>query len=97
MATKVEAIRLMIYKASWGVDHGKADPKLCSMAKWYSARMACEVTDEAINIFGGHGYLLENEVERFYRDAKSVELVEGTRDIQKNTIARFLLGKQSQV
>jgi alkylation response protein AidB-like acyl-CoA dehydrogenase len=43
MATKVEAIRTMIYKAAWGVDRGKADPKLCSMAKWYSARMACEV------------------------------------------------------
>jgi alkylation response protein AidB-like acyl-CoA dehydrogenase len=93
MATKIEAIRLMIYKAAWGMDHGKADPKLCSMAKWYSARTACEVTDEAINILGGHGYMLENEVERFYRDAKAVELVEGTRDIQKNTIARFLLGK----
>jgi alkylation response protein AidB-like acyl-CoA dehydrogenase len=93
MATKTEAIRLMVYKAAWGLDHGKADPKLCSMAKWYSARMACEVTDEAINILGGHGYMLENEVERFYRDAKAVELVEGTRDIQKNTIARFLLGK----
>ena len=93
MATKIEAIRLMIYKAAWGVDHGKPDPKLCSMAKWYSARMACEVADEAINVFGGHGYLLENDVERFYRDAKSTELVEGTRDIHKNTIARFILGK----
>jgi alkylation response protein AidB-like acyl-CoA dehydrogenase len=96
MATKIEAVRGMIYKAAWGVDRGKADPKLCSMAKWYSARMACEVADEAINILGGHGYMLENEVERFYRDAKSTELVEGTRDIHKNNIARFLLGKQSQ-
>jgi alkylation response protein AidB-like acyl-CoA dehydrogenase len=95
MATKVEAVRLMIYKAAWGVDHGKADPKLCSMAKWYSARMACEVADEAINVLGGHGYMLENDIERFYRDAKSTELVEGTRDIHKNNIARFILGKQS--
>jgi alkylation response protein AidB-like acyl-CoA dehydrogenase len=54
------------------------------------------VADEAINIMGGHGYMLENEVERFYRDAKSTELVEGTRDIHKNNIARFLLGKQSR-
>ena len=96
MATKVESMRLMIYKGAWGVDHGKADPKLCSMAKWYSARMACEVCDEAINTLGGHGYVLENEIERFYRDVKSTELVEGTRDIHKNNIARFILGKQSQ-
>jgi alkylation response protein AidB-like acyl-CoA dehydrogenase len=94
MATKIESVRLMIYKAAWGLDHGKADPKLCSMAKWYSARMACEVADEAINVLGGHGYMLENDIERFYRDAKSTELVEGTKDIHKNNIARFLLGKQ---
>jgi acyl-CoA dehydrogenase len=95
IATKIEGTRLMVYKAAWEIDQGKADPKLCSMAKWYSARMACEVADEAINTLGGHGYLLENEVERFYRDAKSLELVEGTREIHKNTIARFLLGKLS--
>ena len=63
------------------------------MAKWYSARVAVEVADEAIEILGGHGYMLENEVERFYRDAKSLELVEGTREIHKNIIARNLLGR----
>lgn len=94
MATKIEAARLLVYKAAWQFDkEGKVDPKLSSMAKWYPARVSVEVADEAIEILGGHGYMLENEVERFYRDARQFELVEGTREIHKNTIARFLLGK----
>jgi len=94
MATKIEAARLLVYKAAWEFDkEGKVDPKLSSMAKWYPARISVEVADEAIEIFGGHGYMLENEVERFYRDARQFELVEGTREIHKNTIARSLLGK----
>ena len=94
MATKIETARLLTYKAAWQFDKGgEFDPKLFSMAKWYPARVAVEVSDEAIEILGGHGYMLENEVERFYRDARLMEIVEGTREIHKNTIARFLLGK----
>ena len=93
MATKIEVARLLTYKAAWSIDRKGIDPKLCSMAKWYSARVAVEVADEAIEILGGHGYMTENEVERFYRDARALELVEGTREIQKNAIARVLLGK----
>jgi alkylation response protein AidB-like acyl-CoA dehydrogenase len=66
---------------------------LASMAKMYAGRVAVEVADEAIQILGGYGYMLEYEVERFYRDAKVTEIYEGTREIQKNTIARALLGK----
>jgi alkylation response protein AidB-like acyl-CoA dehydrogenase len=51
------------------------------------------VADEAIQLHGGYGYMLEYEVERFYRDAKIMEIYEGTREIQKNTIASALLGK----
>jgi acyl-CoA dehydrogenase len=93
MATKVETARLVVYKAAWCIDNKKNDPKIYSIAKWYAGRVAVEVTDAAIEIMGGHGYMLENDVERFYRDAKSTELVEGTKEIQKNTIARALLGK----
>lgn len=94
MLTKIETARLLVHKAACIFDRdGKLDPKLSSMAKWYPARMAVEVADEAIEIFGGHGYMLENEVERFYRDARVLELVEGTREIHKNTISRFLIGK----
>ena len=94
MATQIEASRLLVYKAAYQFDkYGKIDRKLSSMAKWYPARVSVEVSDEAIEILGGHGYMLENEVERFYRDARQFELVEGTREIHKNTIARELLGK----
>ncbi|RLC71565.1 MAG: acyl-CoA dehydrogenase [Chloroflexi bacterium] len=93
MATKIEAARLLTYRAAWDFDQGKVDPKFSSMVKWYSARVAAEVADEAIEILGGHGYMLENEVERFYRDARALEILEGTREIHKNTIARLLLGK----
>jgi alkylation response protein AidB-like acyl-CoA dehydrogenase len=96
MITKIETARLLVYKAGWKLDRkGKVDPMLFSMAKWYPARVAVEVCDEAIEILGGYGYMLENEVERFYRDARALEIVEGTREIHKNTIARFMLGKLS--
>ena len=63
------------------------------MAKMFAARTAVEVSDEAIQMMGGYGYMSEYEVERFYRDAKITEIYEGTREIQKNTIASALIGK----
>ncbi len=93
MATKIETARLIVYKAAWNYDQGKIDPKLTSIAKMYAGRVAVEVADEAIQLFGGYGYMLEYEVERFYRDAKIMEIYEGTKEIQKNTIASALLGK----
>jgi alkylation response protein AidB-like acyl-CoA dehydrogenase len=93
MATKVELARLVTYKAAWNFDQGRIDPKLTSMAKMYAARTAVEVADEAIQLLGGYGYMLEYEVERFYRDAKITEIYEGTKEIQKNTIASAVLGK----
>ncbi len=93
MATKIELARLMTYKAAWNYDQGRIDPKLTSMAKMFAARTAVEVADEAIQLLGGYGYMAEYEVERFYRDAKITELYEGTKEIQKNTIASYLIGK----
>jgi len=93
MATKIETARLIVYKSAWSCDRGKLDPMLTSMAKMYAGRAAVEVADEAIQLFGGYGYMLEYEVERFYRDAKIMEIYEGTKEIQKNTIASALLGK----
>jgi alkylation response protein AidB-like acyl-CoA dehydrogenase len=57
------------------------------MAKYVAGRTAVLVADEAIQILGGYGYMTEYEVERFYRDAKIAEIYEGTKEIQKNTIA----------
>ncbi|MDH4009647.1 MAG: acyl-CoA dehydrogenase family protein, partial [Desulfobacterales bacterium] len=92
MATQIELARLLTYKAAWNFDQGRIDPKLTAMAKMYSARTAVEVADEAIQLLGGYGYMTEYEVERFYRDAKIMELYEGSRKTQKNTIARAILG-----
>ncbi len=93
MATKIELARLITYKAAWNYDQGHIDAKLSSMAKMFAARTAVEVADEAIQLHGGYGYMAEYEVERFYRDAKITEIYEGTKEIQKNTIASILIGK----
>jgi alkylation response protein AidB-like acyl-CoA dehydrogenase len=93
MATKIETTRLLTYKAAWNYDQKRFDPKLTSMAKMFGGKTAVEVTDEAVQILGGYGYLSEYEVERFYRDAKITEIYEGTKEIQKNTIASALVGK----
>jgi alkylation response protein AidB-like acyl-CoA dehydrogenase len=93
MATRIEVARLITYKAAWNFDQRGIDPKLTAMAKWFTAKTAVEVADEAIQMLGGYGYLTEYEVERFYRDAKITEIYEGTREIQKNTIASALIGK----
>ena len=93
MATKIELARLITYKAAWNFDQGRIDPKLTSMAKMFAGRVAVEVADEAIQLLGGYGYMAEYEVERFYRDAKITEIYEGTREIQKNTIASAVIGR----
>jgi alkylation response protein AidB-like acyl-CoA dehydrogenase len=91
MLIKIETARLMVYKAAWSFDQGNIDQRLISIAKAYAGRVAVEVADEAIQLHGGYGYMLEYEVERFYRDARITEIYGGTREIQKNTIANTLL------
>ncbi len=93
MATRIEAARGLYYKAGWMVDREKIDPKLISMAKWYAGEVAVKVIDEVVQIHGGYGYLGEFGIERLYRDAKIVEIVEGTKEIEKLIIARELLGR----
>ncbi|MGQ9538384.1 MAG: acyl-CoA dehydrogenase family protein [Candidatus Bathycorpusculaceae bacterium] len=90
MAIKIETARLLTYKAAWTYDHEKPSPVATSMAKAYASRAAMEVTDEAIQIFGGYGYLADHHVERFHRCAKITEIYEGTSEIQKLTIVNFL-------
>ena len=69
MAIKVEAARLLTYKAAWLADEGRADPIVSSMAKTYAARAGVEVTDEASQIFGGYYFLEDYDIEMFYRHA----------------------------
>ncbi len=91
MAIKVEAARLLTHKAAWLVDQGKPDPMVSSIAKTYAARAGVEVTDEAAQIFGGYYFLDDYDIENFYRHAKIIEIYEGTKEVQKNNIARCLL------
>jgi len=91
MATKIEAARMLTYRAAWLFDQGKVDPMATSMAKAFAGKVAMEVTDEAIQIHGGYGYLADYHVERFHRCAKITEIYEGTSEIQKLTIINRLM------
>ncbi len=93
MATWVEAARNLCYQAGWMLDHGKVDPKIISIAKYLAGEVGVKVANEALQLHGGYGYIADYDIERFYRDAKIVEIYEGTKEIEKNTIARELLGR----
>jgi butyryl-CoA dehydrogenase len=91
MKTKVEAARLLTYKAAWKKDHKLDYIMDSSIAKLYAAEIASEVTDKALQIHGGYGYIRDYKVERLYRDARITRIYEGTSEIQKLIIARELL------
>ena len=91
MATRVELARNITYKAAWMVDQGQADPALNAMAKYYAAETAVWVCDKALQMHGGYGYIDEYDVQRYYRDAKILEIYEGAKEAEKITIARRLL------
>jgi alkylation response protein AidB-like acyl-CoA dehydrogenase len=93
MAAKIESARLLYHKAAWLIDRGQVDRRLVSIAKLIAGETAVRVTDEALQLHGGYGYMDEYDVERFYRDAKIVEIYEGTKEIEKLTIAREILGR----
>jgi len=94
MHTRTEAARQLTYKSAWSVDHADEDlTQLASMAKEFASQVAVDVADEAVQIHGGAGYVNDFDVERFYRDAKITQIYEGTSEIQKNIVARELLGK----
>ncbi|QOV12723.1 acyl-CoA dehydrogenase family protein [Viridibacillus arvi] len=88
MAMKIELARNMVYKASWLKDEGKPFTKEAAMAKLYASEIAMEIADQAIQIHGGYGYMKEYEVERYMRDAKLLEIGEGTSEVQRMVIAR---------
>jgi len=73
-------------------DRGEIDPALVAMSKWYASEVAVKVADEAIQLHGGSGILVEYDVEHYWRDAKVLEIFEGTKEIEKLLIGRRLLG-----
>jgi len=91
MATLTEAARNLVYKAAWMLDRGQVEPAFISMAKWYAGEVGVKVVNESLQIHGECGYLSEYDISRFYRDAKIVEIYEGTKEIEKLVIARQLL------
>ena len=94
MATDTEAARQLTYKSAWSVENEDEQlTALASMAKEYSSRVAVDVANEGVQIHGGSGYVNDFDAERFFRDAKITQIYEGTTEIQKNIIARELLGK----
>jgi len=91
MATKIEAARLLCYQAAYSIDHHSSSAiKQASMAKMMATDVAMSVTTDAVQIFGGYGYMKDYSVERHMRDAKIMQIVEGTNQIQKIVIARCL-------
>ena len=91
MATKIEAAKHLVYHAAWLKDNNLPFMKEAAMAKLFSSEMAMYVTTEAIQIHGGYGYIKEYNVERHFRDAKLLEIGEGTSEIQRIVISREIL------
>lgn len=91
MAKDIEASRLLVHSAAIKIDRGENATKACSMAKCFAGDMAVARTADAVQIFGGSGYIRGFEVERLYRDAKITQIYEGTNQIQRMIIARELV------
>jgi acyl-CoA dehydrogenase len=93
MGIAYEATRLLCHKAAWAVDRGEVDSVVSSYAKAFGADSAMRVATDAVQIFGGYGYTKEYPVEKLMRDAKLLQIYEGTSQIQRVVIARNLLGR----
>ena len=92
MATEIEAARAMVWRAAWLKDQGRDYALAAAQAKLFASEVSSRVTNAAIQVHGGYGYVEEFKVERFLRDAKLTELGEGTSQIQRLVIARRILG-----
>ncbi|MFI5202687.1 MAG: acyl-CoA dehydrogenase family protein, partial [Candidatus Kapaibacterium sp.] len=91
MAMKIEAARLLTMKSAWLRDNGQSFGKAASMAKLFASEASVQVSEEAVQIHGGYGYIKEYPVEKFWRDSKLLTIGEGTSEIQRMVIARKLM------
>jgi len=96
MATELDAARLLCLRAAWLKDQGKPFEKEAAMAKLYSSEMAMRTTTKAVQILGGYGYTKDYPVERYMREAKLFEIVEGTSEIQRLVIASHVLRQAAE-
>jgi len=92
MAMEIEAARLLVWKAAWLVDQGKPCGLNSAMAKCFGSDIAMKATLEALQIFGGYGYMKDYPIEKLVRDAKLLQIYEGTNEIQKLVISREVIG-----
>jgi len=93
MATRIKAARNLVYEAAWKADNEIIDSELIAMAKWFAGETAVRCADESLQMHGGYGYIDEYKIQRIYRDAKIMEIYEGTKEIEKIIISRSVLGK----
>lgn len=93
MATKIEASRLLIQKAAWLLDNNLSNTKIASFAKSFASDSCMQITTDAVQIFGGYGYSQEYPVEKLMRDAKLIQIYEGTSQIQKLVIAKEIFSR----
>ena len=91
MATDIEASKLLTFHAAWKKDQGRGIIKEAAMAKLFASETAMRATTEAIQVLGGYGYVKEYDIERFFRDAKILEIGEGTSEIQRLIIAKHII------
>ncbi len=91
MAMEIEAARLLTYKGAWLLDEGKRNTKESSFAKAFASDLAMRITTDAVQIFGGYGYMRDYPVEKLMRDAKLLQIYEGTSQIQRMVIAKEIM------
>ena len=97
MATSIQASKHLVYNAAYLKDQGEDIIKEAAMAKLFSSEMCMKVTTEAIQVFGGYGYIKEYDVERFFRDSKILEIGEGTSEVQRIIISREILNTVNSI
>jgi acyl-CoA dehydrogenase len=93
MKIRIEAASLLVRKAAWSLDKGVRDPLISSCAKCFGADAAMQTATDAVQVFGGYGYVKDYPVEKLMRDAKILQIYEGTAQVQRIVIARQVLGK----
>jgi alkylation response protein AidB-like acyl-CoA dehydrogenase len=91
-ATRIEAARRLYRAAARARDDGRGSPVSCSMAKLFASDTAMQVTTDAVQAHGGYGYMREYPVERYMREAKALQIVEGTNQVQRMIVGRHLAG-----
>jgi alkylation response protein AidB-like acyl-CoA dehydrogenase len=94
MSSRLEASRLLTYRAAWLKDAGQPYSRASAQCKLYASEAATWIAHKAIQVFGGYGYMKEYKVERFYREARVMEIYEGTSEIQRLVIAQSLLSSR---